>query len=131
MQDLEWAITTLAAVRDHTLGALGNHSALRTLPTPLLDVTGSLRVAGSFALGPKKEPPDEPSGKRHSAAGRGFLYVLGFKHVISDIMSPDAATEEFKIAQATNTSPSHLRAFRLNAVCPPDAVARTTKKGTS
>jgi len=61
-------------------------------PTPLLDVTQSLRVAASFAL--------------ERAAGDAFVFVLGFPHVHGSI---SYSVEE------------ELLNIRLLSICPPDA----------
>lgn len=64
-------------------------------PTPLLDMTSSLRVAASFALGLPKT--------RYT----GILYVFAIPHIISDVMDSSA-----------NDNPL---AVRLSSVCPPIA----------
>lgn len=66
-------------------------------PTPVLDFTGSLRVAASFALGAKEAKP------------RGDHYVTAMPPFISD--SDD-------IPENASVGPV---AVRLSAVCPPSA----------
>jgi len=66
-------------------------------PTPVLDFSGSLRIAASFALG-------GPGTLRSSA----YLYVSAFRHVKSDPMT------------LHRVGPAPV-ALRLSAVCPPSA----------
>lgn len=61
-------------------------------PTPLVDVTSSLRVAASFALSNEN--------------GEGILYVFGFPHPNGSI---------------TYSSDNELLNIRLLSVCPPEA----------
>ena len=63
-------------------------------PTPFLDLTSSLRVAASFALGV------------HNAPTGGFLYVIAIQKVVSDVMR--------QIGVDTD-----LTVVRLSSVCPP------------
>jgi hypothetical protein len=70
-------------------------------PTPLLDLTSSLRVAASFALGLE----DDKGGER-----QGHLYVFAIPQLLSDFMD----LENYPLTE--------MHALRLNAVCPPDAV---------
>lgn len=71
-------------------------------PTPLLDLTASLRVAASFGL-----------GLDDGARTKGMLYVVGVRNVRSDLMplKCDNAHEQA----------SRSLTIRLNAVCPPNA----------
>jgi hypothetical protein len=62
-------------------------------PTPLVDLTSSLRVAATFALG----VPDHH--------GSGYVYVFAMRGVVSDVM---------RISKR-----SRFAAVRLSAVCPP------------
>lgn len=62
-------------------------------PTPLVDLTTSLRVAATFALG----VPDHH--------GSGYVYVFAMRGVVSDVM---------RISKQ-----SRFAAVRLSAVCPP------------
>jgi hypothetical protein len=71
-------------------------------PTPLLDLTGSLRVAASFAFGFADEP-----------GSRGMLYVLAVPSIRSDLMP----LPEDDAAERTHEALT----IRLNAVCPPSA----------
>lgn len=66
-------------------------------PTPVLDFSGSLRIAASFALGGTGPP-----------RASGYLYVSAFRHVKSDPMTLDRVG-------------SAAVALRLSAVCPPSA----------
>jgi FRG domain len=73
-------------------------------PTPMLDLTASLRVAASFALGLDR-PAEAPS-----VARQGFLYVFALEtKPLSDVMSLATA------AIGLNRSET----IRLSAVCPP------------
>lgn len=65
-------------------------------PTPLLDLTTSLRVAASFALG-------LPTSRKE-----GFLYVFALNEPKSDVMRLRVDTRDV--------------AIRLSAVCPPDTL---------
>jgi len=82
-------------------------------PTPLLDLTSSLRVAASFALGLKNDSEKRArSTENVSSPSRqrsGYLYVLRFDSVVSNLMTLDEG------------KPADLQAIRLNSVCPPDA----------
>jgi hypothetical protein len=64
-------------------------------PTPLLDMTSSLRVAASFALGLSK------------SRDAGTLYVFAIPRIVSDVMDSSPANNPL--------------AVRLSAVCPPIA----------
>jgi FRG domain len=64
-------------------------------PTPLLDMTSSLRVAASFALGLPK------------TRGAGILYVFAIPHIVSDVMDSSVINNPL--------------AVRLSSVCPPIA----------
>lgn len=75
-------------------------------PTPLLDLTSSLRAAASFALGPA--PPNGWKQKSAPARTEAFLYVFAFDRVTSDVM------EELN-------QDSDIAVVRLSAMCPPDA----------
>jgi hypothetical protein len=80
-------------------------------PTPALDLTSSLRVAASFALGLKK------GRKRTSTASRpGYLYVLGFDRIISDVMKP---TLKRVREGESDPAPAGVKIIRLSALCPP------------
>jgi FRG domain len=63
-------------------------------PTPVLDFTGSLRIAASFALGAAKP------------RSSGYVYISAFRRVHSDPM-------------VLHTAGSGPVAVRLSAVCPP------------
>jgi hypothetical protein len=78
-------------------------------PTPLLDLTSSLRVAASFALG--LEDPRKVGKKRKTKPGKrsGHLYVLAVPDLLSDFQELDERSPRMQV-------------LRLNAVCPPDAV---------
>lgn len=82
-------------------------------PTPLLDLTSSLRVAASFALGLRVDPDGKPDAAANASGSKverhGYLYALRFDRVVSDLMT----------LRTDNTG--DLQAIRLNAVCPPDA----------
>lgn len=62
-------------------------------PTPLLDLTGSLRVAASFAFG-------VPASRT-----TGFLYVFSAPGVVNDLMAAPTTARRLTV--------------RLSAVCPP------------
>jgi hypothetical protein len=64
-------------------------------PTPLLDMTSSLRVAASFALGVPK------------IRQAGILYVFAVPRIVSDVMDSSASNNPL--------------AVRLSSVCPPIA----------
>jgi hypothetical protein len=66
-------------------------------PTPVLDFSGSLRIAASFALGGAGTPRSS-----------GYLFVCAFRHVKSDPMT-------------LHTVGRADVALRLSAVCPPSA----------
>jgi hypothetical protein len=68
-------------------------------PTPLLDLTASLRVAASFALGLRDQGDDSP---RDST---GYVYVLAVPIQSDPMELKDDA----------------VQALRLNSVCPPSA----------
>ena len=72
-------------------------------PTPLLDLTMSLRVAASVALG----LPD--------AHDEGFVYVFALEEPTSDVMLLGAETRS--------------AAIRLSAVCPPDTLRPHLQQG--
>lgn len=76
-------------------------------PTPLLDLTSSLRIAASFALG--LENRDWPG------SSTGILYVLAIPE-LRDFMDLDEDSSE-------------MQALRLNSVCPPDAVRPHFQEG--
>lgn len=69
-------------------------------PTPLLDVTQSLRIAASFA---SLEEPD-----------RAFVFVLGIPHISGAI---------------TASAEAGLQVVRLASVCPPSAVRPHIQEG--
>jgi hypothetical protein len=69
-------------------------------PTPLLDVTQSLRIAASFAS--------------HNANGEAFVFVLGIPHVSGAI---------------TASAEAGLQIVRLASVCPPSAVRPHIQEG--
>jgi len=85
-------------------------------PTPALDLTSSLRVAASFALGLKQA---RGASRRASALDRkpGYLYVFGFDQIISDVMRLDAAPDD-----ETERAALELNVVRLSALCPPTTV---------
>ncbi len=85
-------------------------------PTPALDLTSSLRVAASFALGLKQA---RGASKRGPALQRkrGYLYVFGFDQIISDVMRLDAAPHN-----ETERATPELNVIRLSALCPPTTV---------
>lgn len=64
-------------------------------PTPVIDLTGSLRIAASFALGTTR-------GRRG-----GFLYVYDLPNIVGDLMS----MYEIQIPDPV--------VYRLSSVCPP------------
>lgn len=84
------------------------HQALRwallqhyeVCPTPLLDVTQSLRIAASFASLPNTET--------------AFIYVLGVPNISGAITASDEAG---------------LEVIRLSSVCPPEAVRPHIQEG--
>jgi hypothetical protein len=85
-------------------------------PTPLLDLTSSLRVAASFAFGCDPNAPE------------GFLYVLGVSRVRGDLM--DLA--EARLDPAGGDRPEReagVLAIRLNSVCPPSALRPHLQEG--
>jgi hypothetical protein len=65
-------------------------------PTPVIDLTSSLRVAASFALGATR-------GRRE-----GYLYVYDLPYIVDDLMSMYEVQIEDPIV------------YRLSAVCPPE-----------
>jgi hypothetical protein len=67
-------------------------------PTPLIDITNSLRVAATFAMGFQKGTPEKPQ--------HGFLYVVGMPNSTGSIT--------FDIDQ-------HIILARLHSACPPVA----------
>jgi hypothetical protein len=67
-------------------------------PTPLIDITSSLRVAAAFAMGLQHGSPSNPRN--------GFLYVVG--------MPPATSFITFDIDQ-------HILLVRLQSACPPIA----------
>jgi hypothetical protein len=69
-------------------------------PTPLLDVTHSLRIAASFAT--------------HCATADSFIFVLGVPYLGGGL---------------TASSESGLQAVRLSSVCPPAAVRPHIQEG--
>jgi hypothetical protein len=69
-------------------------------PTPLLDVTHSLRIAASFAS--------------HGAAGAAHVFVLGVPNLSGGI---------------TASAEAGLQAIRLASVCPPSAVRPHLQEG--
>lgn len=69
-------------------------------PTPLLDVTQSLRIAASFASLSKRE--------------RAFVFVLGVPNISGAI---------------TASAEAGLQIIRLSSVCPPDAVRPHIQEG--
>jgi hypothetical protein len=73
-------------------------------PTPLLDLTGSLRVAASFAFG-------VPASRT-----TGFLYVFSAPGVVNDLMAAPTTARRLTV--------------RLSAVCPPttQAIRRPTSR---
>lgn len=68
-------------------------------PTPLIDLTSSLRVAASFAL--------KARAKGDTAVITGFLYVVGMPNLTGSV---------------THSLDDQLVLARLNAVCPPAAM---------
>jgi hypothetical protein len=72
-------------------------------PTPLLDLTTSLRVAASFALGIVEE------------RDVGFLQVFALRRTVSDVMM---------ISER-----SRFAAIRLSAVCPPETARPHLQEG--
>lgn len=72
-------------------------------PTPLLDLTSSLRVAASFALG-------LPKRRRE-----GFVYVFAAPNIADDLFKMDKARDSLT--------------FRLSAVCPPIAARPHLQEG--
>jgi hypothetical protein len=70
-------------------------------PTPLLDVTSSLRIAASFAS--------------DGATNEAFVFVLGIPYVSGAI---------------TASAEAEIQIVRLSSVCPPDAVRPTSRKDT-
>jgi hypothetical protein len=77
-------------------------------PTPMLDVTTSLRVAATFAIGLHH-------AVRGESARSGFLYVFALDSVDSDVMELKAS--------------SRFAAVRLSAVCPPDTLRPHLQEG--
>lgn len=69
-------------------------------PTPLLDVTGSLRVAASFAS--------------YKSNGQGFVYVIGVPNLSGAI---------------TASSEADLQMVRLASACPPSALRPHIQEG--
>ena len=74
-------------------------------PTPMLDVTQSLRVAASFAL------MDEQGGFSRSS---GYVYVISLPHIYGSISK--FADEDLVLA-------------RLQSICPPDALRPHFQEG--
>jgi hypothetical protein len=75
-------------------------------PTPLLDVTHSLRIAASFA---SMKP-----GKQSGLSDKAFLYVLGVPNLSGAI---------------TASAEAGLQIVRLSSVCPPQAVRPHIQEG--
>ena len=110
--DFERLITAeqLLIAKYHFGGAhrLRRHQALRwallqhyeVCPTPLLDVTQSLRIAASFAS--------------LSGTPKAFVYVLGVPNISGAITASDEAG---------------LEVIRLSSVCPPEAVRPHIQEG--
>jgi hypothetical protein len=94
-------------------------------PTPALDLTSSLRVAASFALGLRRPGRSKPS-RSTEGARHGYVYVLGFDRIISDVMKlwRPAAT-------GTKSRPgaSGVNVIRLSALCPPSTVRPHLQEG--
>ena len=72
-------------------------------PTPLLDVTTSLRAATSFALGVAVRRDE------------GFVYVFALDDIEGDVMELDPR--------------SRFAAVRLSAVCPPSTIRPHLQEG--
>jgi hypothetical protein len=91
---------------------LGRHRILRwailqhygVCPTPLLDVTHSLRIAASFASLP-------PASGR---AGKSFIFVLGVPNLSGAV---------------TASAEAGLQIVRLSSVCPPTAMRPHIQEG--
>ena len=92
-------------------------------PTPALDLTSSLRVAASFALGLGQS---SRATARATAlkTGRGYLYVFGFDQIISDVMTLDASRLE-----GADRATRQLVVIRLSAICPPTTVRPHLQEG--
>ena len=85
-------------------------------PTPLLDLTSSLRVAASFSFG------CDPN------ATNGYLYVLGVSRIRGDLMGLARA----QLNPANSDRPEReagVLALRLNSVCPPSALRPHLQEG--
>lgn len=83
-------------------------------PTPMLDFSTSLRVAATFALGPKETSGPEEEGKSDETSTKeGYLYITGTRKLRSDLMP----LEKDDTAERSDG----ILSIRLNAVCPPSA----------
>jgi len=92
-------------------------------PTPALDLTSSLRVAASFALGLKHFCG---ATRRAPAPHRkpSYLYVFGFDRIISDVMRLGAAPLD-----DTDRGAEQFNVIRLSALCPPTTVRPHLQEG--
>jgi hypothetical protein len=94
-------------------------------PTPALDLTSSLRVAASFALGLRRPGRSKPS-RSTEGVGHGYVYVLGFNRIISDVMKlRRRAPSETK----SSSGASGVNVIRLSALCPPTTVRPHLQEG--
>lgn len=84
-------------------------------PTPLIDLTSSLRVAASFALSMKKYDAKSPA----LSSSFGYLYIFGF---------PTSGQDE-KPGPISSYKKEHLVLVRLQACCPPDAIRAHLQDG--
>ncbi|BEU25801.1 FRG domain-containing protein [Paraburkholderia caribensis] len=109
LESAERLLSSIYAREEH----LGKHRLARTrlvrwailqhyevCPTPLLDVTHSLRIAASFAT--------------HGAANESFIFVLGVPYLGGGM---------------TASAEAGLQAIRLSSVCPPSAVRPHLQEG--
>jgi hypothetical protein len=89
--------------------AVAQHYAV--WPTPLIDLTSSLRVAASFALGMQRHDTKSPAS--------GYLYIFGFPaNGKSDEPGPISSYESEQLVLA-----------RLQACCPPAAIRAHLQDG--
>lgn len=86
-------------------------------PTPLIDLTSSLRVAASFALGlTTADGEDHATPERSAQERHGYLSVFAVPELLSDFMDLDENSLQ-------------MQALRLNSVCPPDAARPHFQEG--
>jgi len=85
-------------------------------PTPLLDLTSSLRIAASFALGLS-------GSHRDAGAATGYLYAFAIQRIATDLMTVGSWKGDDPALIADSIT------VRLSAVCPPNAVRPHLQEG--